>query len=102
LLLFFVPAFASKEKDIAFLLILFFVLATILRGRIGIFYRVYTMFAFAFFPMVHLINVYNKKWRKIILLIFFCWTILTLYLLVFRDDGGSNLLTVKYTSIFKK
>jgi hypothetical protein len=98
ILLFFCPAVKSKNASNIFILFLFFIFSDILASTVIIFTRLATGFSFAWFPMIHYINMYHTKYRKIVLLILYFWS---LFLLFYMIKNGTNDIA-PYRTVFQR
>jgi hypothetical protein len=93
---------ASKEKTMEtsnmFIFLLVLIFSDILGSTIRIFGRVANGFLIAWFPALHVLNVLNAKYRKIILMIVYLYGLFILIAMIIR---GYHEIT-PYQTVFSK
>jgi hypothetical protein len=87
-----------KEKYFSNMYVAFlsFVFAYLLGQSINIFGRLSTGFSFAWFPVIHVINIYHTRYRRIVLLLLYSWG-LFYFIFSLKNNFGE---VVPYKSIF--
>jgi hypothetical protein len=96
--LLFMPNIRDKKTSNAFIVLLFYTVSQVLANIILIFYRFVALFIFGWLVGINHINIHRGKYRKIILLMLYCWE---WFYFIFSLRNGINEIT-PYRTIFSK